>query len=1043
MSSPKDEFAHLRIPLEMIQSATNNFDEKNVKSTGGIGNRYTGQLLWSGELINIIARRLNKDLEDGEQMFWMEISMLSSLKHINLVSLVGFSDENGEKIIITRHDTRGSLDNYLSDPMSLTWVRRLEICVGLAHALSYIHYDEQRDFSVIHRYICSATVVLNDVWEPKLCDFECSMKIEASQRHHSFHTNKLHYQDGKSVIDQDNKNLASLAIFHYREKKLDDIIDPDLRKQMDPQSLNIFAETLYDCLNKERSQRRNIDEIVIRLEKALELQLGNYNNSIADVRSPFKHKKFQHLKIELQAIKSATNDFNVSHRIGRGGFGEVYKGELVHSKGKSVVALKRLNRAFGQGDPEFWKEVIMLSQYRHDNIVSLLGFCDDCGEKILIYEYASKKSLDLYVNDKDLTWVQRLEICIGAARGLAYLHNPGQTQQRVLHRDIKSSNILLDENRNARIADLGLSKFGPANQQYSFLVSNAVGTFGYCDPLYIETGFLTKESDVYSFGVVLFEMLCGRLCIRYNQDKPLTILVRECYKQKTINDIVYANIKDEINPHSLKAFTTVAYQCLKREADQRPFMTKVVKVLETALSLQSVAGIFFSTGGRAMSLFWHESAVRLADSIAYDHQQKADIYDRLDTATALRQELLHAQSLQPVSADGSSRILFVLLETNLLMFQEDFHLYISIRLKMPPKPLKQQMEQHWEINGQILRVAYAKSILGPGSGASSFDHIHINVAIIFCLDMKGPCYQICTLTHTSVEVKGKSLAMTMRMRTTRMVITHLMSVAGIFFSTGGRAMSLFWNEDIFFDFLLESFSSYCGDGGVYVEGIEFRAIDEVKHEEIGKLKEVQQVLKSNFNMDLVQQLPSNFEEIFNTSRNYDELFWLGEVNEKKILVLSAKAVLYKFSNVDLFTSKPLAESRFQEVIELLPQQVFHLNCTIKSQMLSQDSEYVCYLVFKLSENCQGLHCPVKVRDVLHKENNEVEFVYFITPSALNINGITRVPKQREDGWMEIQVWKFNSAHEFKDGSFSMDMKFTSHEGPMSGLIVCGLEFRPL
>nr|GEV76937.1 protein kinase-like domain, phloem protein 2-like protein [Tanacetum cinerariifolium] len=105
-------------------------------------------------------------------------------------------------------------------------------------------------------------------------------------------------------------------------------------------------------------------------------------------------------------------------------------------------------------------------------------------------------------------------------------------------------------------------------------------------------------------------------------------------------------------------------------------------------------------------------------------------------------------------------------------------------------------------------------------------------------------------------------------------------------------------------------------------------------------------------------------------------------------------------------------------------------------MLSQDTEYVSYLVFKLSEKCQGLHCPVKVRDVLHKENNEVEFVYFISPSALNINGNTRVPKQREDGWMEIQMWKFNSTHEFKDGSLSIDIKFTSHEGTIIGKMIC-------
>nr|GFA36716.1 protein kinase-like domain, phloem protein 2-like protein [Tanacetum cinerariifolium] len=182
---------------------------------------------------------------------------------------------------------------------------------------------------------------------------------------------------------------------------------------------------------------------------------------------------------------------------------------------------------------------------------------------------------------------------------------------------------------------------------------------------------------------------------------------------------------------------------------------------------------------------------------------------------------------------------------------------------------------------------------------------------------------------------------------------------------------------------------------------------------------------------------------FKIHKNYNELFWLGEVREKKLLVLSAKAAIYKFFDVDLFTSKPSAHSRFQEVLELLPQQVFYVNCTIRTQMLSPDTEYVCYLVFKVSEEYQGLRNPVRVRDLLHQENNEAEFVYFINPSPLNINDITRVPQEREDGWMEIQVWKFYSTYEFKDDSLSMNMKFTSHEGTMSGLIICGLECRPM
>ncbi|GKC63166.1 kinase-like domain-containing protein [Tanacetum coccineum] len=293
-------------------------------------------------------------------------------------------------------------------------------------------------------------------------------------------------------------------------------------------------------------------------------------------------KQFEHLKITLEAIISATNNFADENCIGRGGFGKVYKGEIDNT----MVALKRLDREFGQGDPEFWKEIMMLSVYKHENIVSLLGYCDDCGEKILMYEYLPKKSLDRYLKSSELSWVQRLKLCIGAARGLAFLHNPEGTQQRVLHRDIKSSNILLDVNWNAKISDFGLSKFGPANQKNTFLISHPVGTHGYCDPLYAETGFLTKESDVYSFGVVLCEVLCGRLCMVDDKLQPLVGLIRQSFRQNMVNQIVFTNIRDEINPNSLDVFSKVAYQCLKLERDERPLITEIVRGLEAALLCQ-------------------------------------------------------------------------------------------------------------------------------------------------------------------------------------------------------------------------------------------------------------------------------------------------------------------------------------------------------------------------------------------------------------------------------------------------------------------------
>ncbi|KAL4565077.1 hypothetical protein LXL04_029160 [Taraxacum kok-saghyz] len=299
-------------------------------------------------------------------------------------------------------------------------------------------------------------------------------------------------------------------------------------------------------------------------------------------------KEFQHLKIQLEEIKSATNNFDISNVIGKGGFGMVYKGVLSHFKEQNTVAFKRLDRNCGQGDPEFWKEILMLSHYTHKNPISLLGFCDEDGEKILVYEHASNGSLDRHLSSCTLTWRQRLKICVEAATGLCYLHDPNGTQHRVIHRDIKSSNILLDENWEAKISDMGLSKIGPANQQHSFLATNVASTFGYVDPTYVEKSILTKESDVYSFGVVLFEVLCGRLCFVNNNGhfESLVGMWKKNYKRKELDAIIFEDLKQNTNRDSLEIFSDIAYQCLQKYREGRPKMSYVLEKLETALWLQ-------------------------------------------------------------------------------------------------------------------------------------------------------------------------------------------------------------------------------------------------------------------------------------------------------------------------------------------------------------------------------------------------------------------------------------------------------------------------
>ncbi|PWA85802.1 Phloem protein 2-like protein [Artemisia annua] len=296
-------------------------------------------------------------------------------------------------------------------------------------------------------------------------------------------------------------------------------------------------------------------------------------------------KEFEHLEIKLEDIKSATNNFNENKVIGIGGFGKVYGGELSRHDRKIMVAFKRLDRKHAQGDPEFFKEIIMLSCYKHKNLISLLGFCKEGDEMILIYEHASRGSPDRILNKAALTWTQRLKICIDAAKGLSFLHDPNGTQQRVLHRDIKSANILLDENLNAKMADFGLSKLSPANQKYTFLFTSPVGTPGYCDPLYMDDYQLTKESDVYSFGVVLFEVLCGRVCFE-NSEGNFKVFVNQwkrCCEQNKLDEIIFPDLSDQMDSSSVRTFVDIAYQCLQISREQRPTMSVVVEKLKAAL----------------------------------------------------------------------------------------------------------------------------------------------------------------------------------------------------------------------------------------------------------------------------------------------------------------------------------------------------------------------------------------------------------------------------------------------------------------------------
>ncbi|KAL9244082.1 hypothetical protein vseg_017892 [Gypsophila vaccaria] len=279
----------------------------------------------------------------------------------------------------------------------------------------------------------------------------------------------------------------------------------------------------------------------------------------------------------------ATKDFKKSHLIGEGGFGKVYKGRLDVGQ---VIAAKRLNLESLQGNQEFIVEVLMLSLLHHPNLVTLLGYCAEGEQRILVYEYMSKGSLADHLFDARhvkplLDWNTRLKIAAGAARGIEYLHCVAKPA--VIYRDVKSANILLDEDYNPKLSDFGLAKLGPAEDK-THVSTRVMGTYGYCAPEYAASGKLSLKSDIFSFGVVLMELLTGRRALdltKSSGEQSLVMWSKKIMKDRRRHmELVDPRLKGRVPTRSLRRYLTLTEMCLREKATARPSIDQVAGALD-------------------------------------------------------------------------------------------------------------------------------------------------------------------------------------------------------------------------------------------------------------------------------------------------------------------------------------------------------------------------------------------------------------------------------------------------------------------------------
>lgn len=298
---------------------------------------------------------------------------------------------------------------------------------------------------------------------------------------------------------------------------------------------------------------------------------------------------FSQSTFTYQELARATDGFSDANLLGQGGFGYVHRGVLPNGK---EIAVKQLKSGSGQGEREFQAEVEIISRVHHRHLVSLVGYCISGGQRLLVYEFVPNNTLEFHLHGQGrptMDWSTRSKIALGSAKGLAYLHE--DCNPKIIHRDIKAANILLDFKFEAKVADFGLARFASDNNTH--VSTRVMGTFGYLAPEYASSGKLTDKSDVFSFGVMLLELITGRRPVDSHAFDDSLVdwarpLLTRALEEGNSDPLIDPRLGENYNPNEMARMVACAAACVRHSAKRRPRMSQVVRALEGDVSLEDL-----------------------------------------------------------------------------------------------------------------------------------------------------------------------------------------------------------------------------------------------------------------------------------------------------------------------------------------------------------------------------------------------------------------------------------------------------------------------